>query len=211
MTAAPELPTRGHRRRARTRAALIEAAREVFAERGVEGATIQQITDAADVAKGSFYNHFGSREEIHRAVAAAALEALGAALDREVEQREADPARVVAASLLCTLRTCVQDPALGGFLLRTGELMELGNAALGSRGRRDLLRGREAGRFVFGELETLLTALAGAGLALLRRRLAGELGAEADVHFVALALRMLGLSPDEADGIADEATQRSPA
>lgn len=204
MSTDPATPTRAHRRRTRTRTALIEAARRVFAERGVELATIQEITDAADVAKGSFYNHFASRDEIQRAVAAAALEALGAALDREVEQRESDPARVIAASLLCTLRTCVRDAALGGFVLRSGDLLELGDAAIGARGRRDLLRGLETGRFVFGDLETLLTALVGAGQALLRRRLSGELDAQSELHFVALALRMLGLSVEESEAIAAE-------
>ena len=195
--------TRSDRRRARTRAALIEAARLVFAEHGVEGATIQQITDTADVAKGSFYNHFESREEIQRAVAAEALEALGAALDREVEQKEPDPARVIAASLACTLRTCIEDPALGGFLLRDGDLLELGGA-IGRRGRRDLLRGRRSGRFHIEDVDTLMTALGGAGQALLRKRLRGELPAASERRFVALALRMLGVAPDEADVISRE-------
>jgi len=195
--------SRATRRRARTRAALIEAAREIFAERGVEGATIQEITDAADVAKGSFYNHFDSRADLQRAVAEAVLEELGAALDRDVEHRESDPARVIAASLLSTLHTCLEDPALGRFIVRNGDVMEIG-AAIGARGRRDLTRGVEVGRFHFGDVDTVLIVLAGAGQALLRARLRGEVDSRAEPHFLALVLRMLGLAADEAQAIAAE-------
>jgi AcrR family transcriptional regulator len=201
VSAAPA--TRTDHRRARTRAALIEAARGLFAKRGIDGATIQEITDAADVAKGSFYNHFASREELQRAVAEAVLEEMGAALDRDVERCEPDPARVVAASLLSTLRTCLEDPALGGFLLQNADALELG-AAIGTRGRRDLLRGAKAGRFDIDDVDTVLVVLAGAGLWLLRGRLRGELDATVEPRFLALALRMLGLAHDEADAIASE-------
>lgn len=199
----PAAPSRMERRRARTRAALIEAARGVFAQRGVGGTTIQQITDAADVAKGSFYNHFASREDLQRAVAATVLEEMGAALDRDVERREPDPARVIAASLLSTLRTCLADPAVGGFLVQNADVMEVG-ASIGARGRRDLVRGAKAGRFRIDDVDTLLVMLAGAAQGLLRARLRGELDRSAESRFIALALRLLGLEADEADAIAAE-------
>ena len=53
----------GHQRRRReTRRVLLEAARELFIERGVEATSIDAITARAGVAKGSFYNHFESRD-----------------------------------------------------------------------------------------------------------------------------------------------------
>lgn len=66
MTATP----RPDRRRQRTRAALLEAGRRLFAARSVEAVTIDDIVAAADVAKGSFYNHFTDREALAREVAA---------------------------------------------------------------------------------------------------------------------------------------------
>jgi AcrR family transcriptional regulator len=196
--------TRTDRRRVRTRTALLEAGRRLFSEQGVDAVTIQDITDAADVAKGSFYNHFASREELQRAAAAAALEELGAALDRDVGQRERDPAQVIAASLLSTLRTCLADPSLGGFLVQNHDVLALGDA-LAFRGRRDLERGRRSRRFVFEDLDLVLTALAGAGQNVLRARLRGDLDAAAETRFVALALRLLGLEREEADAIATDA------
>jgi AcrR family transcriptional regulator len=204
MSAQEAPATRSDRRRLQTRADLLEAARRLFAERGVGEVTIQEITEAADVAKGSFYNHFESREDLQRAAAEVALEELGAANDRDVSERERDPARVIASSLLSTLRTCLADPALGGFLLKNADLVATGDAIL-MRGKRDLLRGRRSGRFAIEDVDMLLTAVAGAGQSVLRARLRGELSRASELRFIALVLRMLGLETAEAQAIATEA------
>lgn len=60
----PEKMSRRRRSRENTRQKLIAAAQRVMAEKGVEATTITDITDAADVGVGSFYNHFSSKPEI---------------------------------------------------------------------------------------------------------------------------------------------------
>ena len=52
----------------RTLAALLDAARVEFGERGFHDASIVSITGRAGVALGSFYNYFNSKEEIFRAL-----------------------------------------------------------------------------------------------------------------------------------------------
>jgi AcrR family transcriptional regulator len=54
---------RGARRRARTRADLLAAARRVFAARGYHDASIAEITELADVGVGTFYLHFRDKDE----------------------------------------------------------------------------------------------------------------------------------------------------
>ncbi len=54
------------RRKARTRQALIDAAVQLIAEGRGERASIQEITEAADIGFGSFYNHFASKENCSR-------------------------------------------------------------------------------------------------------------------------------------------------
>jgi AcrR family transcriptional regulator len=51
----------GNRQRLRTRAALLSAGQQLFARRHVDSVTIDDIVGAADVAKGSFYNHFDDK------------------------------------------------------------------------------------------------------------------------------------------------------
>jgi TetR/AcrR family transcriptional regulator, transcriptional repressor for nem operon len=50
--------------RASVRDQLIESAVEVFHTRGFNGCSVQDIVDAAGVPKGSFYNHFDSKEAL---------------------------------------------------------------------------------------------------------------------------------------------------
>ncbi|GHO42512.1 TetR/AcrR family transcriptional regulator [Ktedonospora formicarum] len=54
---------RSSRRRARTRAEILAAARQVFAARGYRAASIAEIAERADVAVGTFYLHFHDKEE----------------------------------------------------------------------------------------------------------------------------------------------------
>jgi AcrR family transcriptional regulator len=54
---------RGERRRARTRADILMAARRVFAQRGYHDASIAEITEQADVAVGTFYLYFRDKDE----------------------------------------------------------------------------------------------------------------------------------------------------
>jgi AcrR family transcriptional regulator len=49
-------------RRAQTRRALLDAAAVLFAERGVDGASIDAIAAAADRTSGAIYDHFGGKE-----------------------------------------------------------------------------------------------------------------------------------------------------
>lgn len=60
--------TRQSRRTQNTRDKLMVAARAVFAEKGLDSARIDEITDRADVGKGTFYYHFGTKEGIVREV-----------------------------------------------------------------------------------------------------------------------------------------------
>lgn len=52
------------RRRAVTRARLLAAAGEVFAERGLHGATVDDVVAAAGFTRGAFYSNFSTKEEL---------------------------------------------------------------------------------------------------------------------------------------------------
>jgi AcrR family transcriptional regulator len=55
--------SRGERRRARTRAEILEAARQIFARRGYHDASIAEITELAGIAVGTFYLYFRDKDE----------------------------------------------------------------------------------------------------------------------------------------------------
>ncbi len=53
---------------AERRSQLIEVSRAIFAEKGVEGATVEEIAAAAKVSKPVIYEHFGGKEGLYAVV-----------------------------------------------------------------------------------------------------------------------------------------------
>jgi AcrR family transcriptional regulator len=60
------IPASGRRQRKRleTERKILNAAMELFAERGFQETTIEQITEAADIGKGTFFNYFPGKEQL---------------------------------------------------------------------------------------------------------------------------------------------------
>lgn len=55
---------RRERRRAEIRERIVRAALRLFSERGVHATTVEDITNEADVGKGTFFNYFPSKDDI---------------------------------------------------------------------------------------------------------------------------------------------------
>ncbi len=74
VPAAEELPHlkrlgRRERRAAETRVKLFRCALQLFAERGLPNVTVEDITELADVGKGTFFNYFKSKDHVLRVMA----------------------------------------------------------------------------------------------------------------------------------------------
>ena len=67
MSAQPELGRREQTKQV-NRAAILESAREVFADIGYGAATVRDIVRGTDLATGTFYNYFADKEEVFRAL-----------------------------------------------------------------------------------------------------------------------------------------------
>jgi AcrR family transcriptional regulator len=52
------------RKKQRTREAIVEAAFQLFDERGFDGTTIADIADAADIAPRTFFSYFPSKDDV---------------------------------------------------------------------------------------------------------------------------------------------------
>ena len=55
---------RRERKKRELRARIYETARELFLEHGFEATTVAQIAEAADIAPGTFFNHFASKQAL---------------------------------------------------------------------------------------------------------------------------------------------------
>lgn len=141
-----EREPRGARRKRETREKLLDAAFRLFGERGVDAVAINDITEAADVGFGSFYNHFDSKEAIYDAVVDSVFGAFGDTLERLTSDIE-DPAEVVAICVRHTILRAHAEPLWGRFFLREGFKPSAMTRGLGARLLRDIQRGVAAKRF----------------------------------------------------------------
>ncbi|MFF8424390.1 MULTISPECIES: TetR/AcrR family transcriptional regulator [unclassified Streptomyces] len=196
-------PNRVDRRKARTRAALIAAAQRFLADQGRTDVSIQEITEAADVGFGSFYNHFTSKDELFDAAVARTLEEHGALLESVVGDLK-DPAEIFAASVRLTGRLQRTHTQMARILVRTGMSYLTSDSGLAPQAMRDLRAAADTGRLDIDDPRTSVAMVGGALLGVLHLL---ETRPDLDAAHVSdqLAfrlLRMFGMTRAEAQEIA---------
>ena len=110
----------GREKRARTRAQIVEAGLILLAERPPEALTVDAIVEAAGVAKGTFYYHFQSVEELVAAVGAKLADSFDELL---APSRLDEPDPIVRMSLAFTkfLEKAINDPLWGRLVVRSAQ------------------------------------------------------------------------------------------
>lgn len=186
-----------------------------MATRGMDAVAIAEITEAADVGAGSFYNHFESKEAIYMAVTDAVFEEFANTLDTLVKNLN-DPAEVIAVCVRHTIRRAGREPVWGQFLIREGLSGRAVTRGLGQRLWRDIELGIKAGRLKVADPVMTYLAIGGAVLsavsvelqlhdpASLLAVLAKQMGLKAaDIpeRCAAVLLHALGLSVDQSEKI----------
>ncbi len=196
-----EKPTRGSRRKRRNRERLVAAAASVMSRKGVDAATIAEITEQADLGFGTFYNHFESKERIVDAVLSSGLEELGEGLDRLTKDMD-DPALRLATAVRHLLATADRDPIFAWFVLRMPDASTRLAKHFRHRAQRDVTLGVDSKRFTVDDRTSLGVALGGMILEGMRAKLSGSATNDVDPHLAAYALRLLGVPGGEADQLA---------
>jgi AcrR family transcriptional regulator len=135
MTLAAE--PRTDRRRARTRTALLRAGQSLFADQSVDAVSIDDIVAAADVAKGSFYNHFSDKEALAREIAMAVRAEAEAEIDA-ANAGVADPVSRMARAQTVFVRFALRDPVRARAMMRLFAGATLPNAPLNRGVRADV-------------------------------------------------------------------------
>jgi len=203
-------PGRVARRRAAVRRRILAVAEELIGERGVERVTIDDIADAADIARRSFYHHFPSKHEILVPIARQRTRVLTRRIDRLVAAIE-DTAEVMATAMRHGLRQIAADPLCRWFVLYSGLPHERIFDAMAESATRDLMRAVESGRFHIDNPDVVRVLLSGAFVAAVSGRADGRLDDTALDDTVEYLLRLFGLDRAEARDIAHRRLRRLPA
>ena len=191
-------PDRSARRKQRTRAALIAAAQSFIAA-GKLNVPVLELTQAADVGMGSFYNHFESKEDLFAAAVNEVLDLHGARLDRLTASMD-DPAEQFACSFRLTGRLFRRRPQESAVLLSNGLPLMSAERGLAPRALRDIAAANETGRFTVHDPEMALAMAGGALLGLGRLLMSHPERDDADTsdRFTEDLLRLFGMSAQEA-------------
>jgi AcrR family transcriptional regulator len=194
-------PGRVERRRARVRRRILEVTEALTRSRGVDAVTIEDITEAADVARRTFYHYFDSKNAALVPIARERTKELNRRIDRVVARID-DPAEVVSVALRHTLRSMPEDPLCAWFIFRSGLPQKRLREGIGESGYRDVKRGIESGRFALDNHEAAATLLSGAVIGTLTERLERRLTDSDLDDSVEYLLRLLGVPMVEARDIA---------
>ncbi len=136
------------------RGLILEAARAVFEEEGLEGASLRAIAGRAGYTPAALYFHFDSKEAIYAELLEASLVALGRAVSQTVA-KVAEPAERLRRAAMAFFEFYARNPRdldLGFYLFRGG----MKPAGLG----------RERDKTLNAALEAALRPIADAAIAL---------------------------------------------
>jgi AcrR family transcriptional regulator len=107
--------SRRERKKRETRRRLMGAALQLFREHGYDATTVEQIAEAADVAKGTFFNYFDTKEAILPALAEWRLRQLEDVLVPE-RGAPASPVARIKMALCLVAEDPLANPLLAGRL-----------------------------------------------------------------------------------------------
>ena len=177
------------------------AARRLIASQGAAELRIADLTAAADLGFGTFYNHFDSKEAIIEAVLEDVWSSAATAIGSRALEFD-DAAETASFSYRRFVRFARDEPDLAAVLINVPGAEDLFEGALMPYARKTLERGRDSGRFHLEDLELCLTSIAAAAFAVIKGVLNGRVGPDADVIGAEMMLRGFGVPAAEAREIA---------
>jgi AcrR family transcriptional regulator len=184
----------GREKRARTRAQIVEAGVMLLAERPPEALTVDAVVEAAGVAKGTFYYHFQSIEEL----AAAVGEKLGETFDEllaPARLSQPDPIARISFALTQFLTKAIADPVWARLVIQSAQAPTEFLRSVRSNLKADLTEAKAQRRMVVQDVELAADIVAGIWLQVMRgtlqRRPAPNLAHQA----LDAVLRAIGASP----------------
>ena len=194
--------SRGQNKRARTRGVLLDSGLEIFGQKGIINARLDDITKFAGMSNATFYNHFKDKDDLVSAVATSiALELVAAVEEKVVDIK--DPAIRLVVSTNTVMSTALQHERWSYVLATAFFLVPEGLIDVGGYLKNNIDRGIAQGVFNTRCDEFQLNQLASvfiSGLRELRKDNLSIIDRTSEN-----LLRLLGVSPAKASTILDEA------
>lgn len=200
--ASEEELTRGHKKKARTRQQLLEAALRIYARKGVGELALHELAEEAGVSNGTIYNYFRSREEVLQAVGIALAEQLShqiiaasIGVSRGAERMAIGIRRFVLQAIV--------EPQWASALISVVRYAEGMMSAVADYVRADLQSGKQQGDFHYVNEEVALGLLLAAVMGAMTAVIEGRAVKDHDIIIAEMILLALGVADTEAKRIAN--------
>ncbi len=202
--------SRTTRKRELTRHILVAAAEQLVASHGLDAISIDEITEAADVAKGTFYTHFTGKDDLALAIGNRTrfeLEDMVAHRNQGIH----DAAERLANGLSIAFVFAISNPLRARALLRLQPRFVDPDESINAGVRSDIALGLSSKRFWARSLSAAVVTTLGAAMsAIMRltdrnRRVSQPFEFSADI--IATVLVALGLKPASAGRLATTAIE----
>lgn len=192
-------PAVAAQRREKMRARLVEAGLLVIAAKGHEHTVIEDVIARAGVARGTFYNHFASVDDLAEAARDALVDEL-LQLSLDAVATIDDPAEACAKSLRLALGLSSTYPLLARFSVQLSTNMVQCDNLVTHLVPPLLLKGMEMGRFCRMPADLAVDNISAMAIVALQWQAEGKAPDVAQI--IAAVLRMLGLPREEAEALA---------
>jgi len=191
----------GRDRRARTRAELIRAARTLYAARTFDSVTVDDVVNAAELAKGTFYVHFDDLDDLQSVLG----DELAREFDELLQPRRLtldDPIERIAAGCGAFINEAMRDPLWGALIVRSAAAIpDVGRVAR-ARLNEDIRRAAASGRLHDVAPEIAFEFAIGITVRAMQSAAEGRLKPKQAPLIVAGILRAIGVPAEEAREIA---------
>ena len=192
--AASQPLTRGHKKRERTRRSLVDAALRLLARKEVGEIALLDVAAEAEVANGTIYNYFRTRDEILEAVGISLADEFSdtiAALSTDVHSG----AQRLSIGVRMFIRRAGDDHQWANALLRIIHLDQAMRSRVADRVLDDLREGRREGALTFKEEGIALDMVMSCTTGAMRSVVEGRAVAQHDVQVAEMILKALGATP----------------
>jgi AcrR family transcriptional regulator len=189
------------KKRERTRLRLMDAAATVMAEKGIEAASIHEITIRADVANGTFYNHFQDKNDILLTVATHIANDIARQIDFAMDNMD-DGAQRVAFASRQMVELASENLVWGQALLESIAHIPSMRRDVSTYLRGDIERGIAQGTFKVELDDFLVDVCVSLMTTAIHHRLKDGPTSDAGTQITEYLLRTLGVSPAKAAKIA---------
>ncbi|WP_410211433.1 TetR/AcrR family transcriptional regulator [Aquirhabdus sp.] len=200
-TESAEQLTRGHKKKARTRQSLVDAALRIYARKGSGELALNELADEAHVSQGTIYNYFRTREEVLEAVGIALAEqlshsisVLSAGIDSGAER--------MAIGIRTFVRRAIADTDWANAVIQVIHYDQGIRSAVAVNVRYDLQLGLKQGSFIYSDEEVALALVVSCAIGAMNSIVEGRGVVDHDIKIAEMVLKALGLPSVEAQRIA---------